>query len=61
MWLFYYFNFARSYDALKSKSPCFLMKKILTLIKTKLNQQIENLTQCFRDKPCSSANKRIAN
>ena len=25
VWLFYYFNFERSYDVLNSKSPCFLL------------------------------------
>ena len=25
VWLFYYFNFERNYDVLKSKSPCFLL------------------------------------
>ena len=27
VWLFYYFNFERSYDVLKSKSPCILLNK----------------------------------
>ena len=25
MWLFYYFNFERNYDNLKSKGPCILL------------------------------------
>ena len=27
VWLFYYFNFERNYDLLKSKRPCFLLNK----------------------------------
>ena len=27
MWLFYYFNFERNYDVLKSNSPCILLNK----------------------------------
>ena len=27
LWLFYHFNFERSYDILKSKSPCILLNK----------------------------------
>ena len=27
VWLFYYFNFERNYDVLKSKSPCILLEK----------------------------------
>ena len=54
MWLFYYFNFERNYDVLKSKSPCFCWTKIETLIKTKLNWKwkiphtaLERRTLCF--------------
>ena len=27
MWPFYYFDFEKSYDVFKSKSPCILLKK----------------------------------
>ena len=38
--LFYYFNFERNYDVLKSRSPDFLLNKnIKTLIKTKRNRK----------------------
>ena len=33
MWLFYYFNFERSYDVLNSKSPCILLKKNTNFLK----------------------------
>ena len=33
----YYFSFERNYDVLTSKSPCILLTKDLTLIKTKRN------------------------
>ena len=40
MWLFYYFNFERSYGILMSKSPCILLKKKQqTFIKTKRNRK----------------------
>ena len=39
VWLFYYFNFERNYGVFKSKSRCILLKKNITLIKTKRNQK----------------------
>ena len=54
MWFFYYFNFERNYDVLKSKSPCIYWTKIYTLIKAKQNQKLkishtvlERRTFCF--------------
>ena len=54
VWLFYYFNFERNYDVLKSKSPCTLLNKNINLIKTKRNQNwkiphtvLETRTLCF--------------
>ena len=38
LWLFYYFNFERSYDVLKSKNPCILLNKN---IKTKQNRKLK--------------------
>ena len=37
VWLFFYFNFERNYDVLKSKSPCILLNKkyIKSQIKSK--------------------------
>ena len=49
MLLFYDFHFERNYVVLKSKSPCFLLKKIQILIKTKRNQKMENATHNLRD------------
>ena len=54
VWLFYYLNFERNYDFLKSKSLCFLLsKKINFKIKTKQNRKwkipntvLERLTLC---------------
>ena len=34
-WLFYYFNFGRNYNVLKSKSPCFLLSKNINPNKNK--------------------------
>ena len=39
VWLFYDFNFERSYDVLKSKSSCILLNKNTNLIKTKRNRK----------------------
>ena len=54
MWRFYYFNFERSYDVLKSKSSCTLLNKYINLIKTERNQKwkmphtvLEIQTLCF--------------
>ena len=49
MWLFYYFNFARNYDVLKSKNPCILLNKIINFIKneTELKTVLERRTLCF--------------
>ena len=48
MWLFYYFNFERSY-VLKSKSPCILLNKNINLNKTDTEMKIENRTHRFRE------------
>ena len=54
LWLFYYFNFERNYDVLKSKSSCIYWTKTLTSIKAKQNPKLkiphtvlERRTFCF--------------
>ena len=54
MWLFYYFNFERSYDVLKWKSSCILLSKNINLIKAEWNWKwkiphtvLERCTLCF--------------
>ena len=37
MWLFYYFNFEKNYDILKSKTPSILLNKNINFDKTKWN------------------------
>ena len=48
MWLFYYFNFERNYDALKSKSTCILLNKNIIFNENETESNIENPTQSFR-------------
>ena len=59
MWLFYYFNFERNYDFLKSKSPCVLLNKNINLNKNETESKMQNPTYNFRDEPY--AHIRIAN
>ena len=49
MWLFYYFNFERNYDVLKSKSPCILLNKNINLNKNEAESKMENPTHSFRE------------
>ena len=49
MWLFYYFNFERNYDVLKSKSPCILLNKNINFNKNETESKMENLTHRFRE------------
>ena len=49
MWLFYYFNFERNYDVLKSKSSCFLLNENINFHKNERESKIENPTQSFRE------------
>ena len=44
MWLFYYFNFERKYDVLKSKSPCILLNKSINFNKNETESKMENPT-----------------
>ena len=45
VWLFYYFNFEKSYDALKSKSPCILLNKNINFNNNETESKMENRTQ----------------
>ena len=54
MWLFYYFNFERNCEVLKSKSPCILLIRNTNFNKKKRNQKwkiphtvLERRTLCF--------------
>ena len=49
MWLFYYFNFERNYDVLKSKSPCILLNKNINFNKNKTESKMENPTHSFTE------------
>ena len=55
VWFFYYFDFERNYDLLKSKSLRILLKKSINFKKTKQDGKH------FKDEPCASAHIRIAN
>ena len=53
VWFFYYFNFGRTYDVFRWKSPSILLDK---------NVKFENgksHTQFKRDEPCTSADVKI--
>ena len=54
VWLFYYFNFERNYDVLKSKSPCILLNKNINFNKNETDRKwkmphtvLERRTLCF--------------
>ena len=47
MWLYYYFDFERNYDALKSKSPSILRNKSSNFNKNKTELKLENPTHSF--------------
>ena len=49
MWLYYYFNFERNYDILKSKSPFILLNKNINFNKSETKLKIENPTYSFRE------------
>ena len=49
VWLFYYFNFERNYDALKLKSPCILLNKNMYFNKNEMEPKMENPTLSFRE------------
>ena len=49
MWFFYYYNFERNYDVLKSKSGYFQLDKNINFNKNEAELKIENPTHKFRD------------
>ena len=49
MWLLYYSNFERSYDVLKTKSPFFLLIKIINFNKNEMESKMENRTRSFTE------------
>ena len=49
VWLFYYFNFKRNYDVLKSKSPCILLNRNINFNKNETESQMENPIHSFRE------------
>ena len=48
-WLFYYFNFKRNYDILKTKSPCILLNKNMNFNKNGRDSKMENPAHSFKD------------
>ena len=56
--MFYYFNFERNCNTLKSKSPCILLNKNINFNKKETESKMENCTHSFRG---ASAHIRIAN
>ena len=61
---FFNFKFERSYDVLKSKSPCTLLKKNINFAKNETESKMEipkSHIQFQRDEPCASAHLKIAN
>ena len=49
MWLFYYFNFERNYEVLKSKSPFISLNKNINFDKNKTESKMGNSTHGFRE------------
>ena len=49
MWLFYYFDFGRNYDVLKSKNPCISMNKNINFNKNETEWKMKNTTHSFRE------------
>ena len=60
MWFFYYFNFERNYDVLKSKSSFILLNKNINFNKNETESKMEYPAHSFRES-CASPNIRIAN
>ena len=48
-WVFYYFNFERNYDILKSRSPFILLNKNINFSKNETESKMENPTHSFRE------------
>ena len=49
VWLFYYFNFERNYDVLKSKSSWILLSKNINFNKNGTESKMENPAYSFRE------------
>ena len=49
MWLFYYFDFERNYDVLKSNNPCILLNKNINFKKNETEWKMENPTHLIKD------------
>ena len=49
MWLFYYFNFERNYDVLKSKSPNIFWNKNINFNRNETGSKMEDPTRSFRE------------
>ena len=49
MWLFYYFDFERNYEVLKSKSPFISLNKNINFNKNKTESKMGNSTHGFRE------------
>ena len=49
VWLFYYFNFERSYGILTSKIPWTLLNKNINLNKNKTEMKMENPSHSFKE------------
>ena len=49
VWLFYYFNFERSYKVFKSNSPWILLNKNINFCKNEMESKMENTTHSFRE------------
>ena len=47
--LFYYFNFERNYEVVKSKSPCILLHKNINFNKNETELKMQNRTHSFRE------------
>ena len=61
VWLFYYFNFERNYDALKLKSPCILLNKNIYFNKNEMESKMEIPHLVLERRTLCLAHKRIAN
>ena len=47
--LFYYLNFGKNNEVLKSKSPCFLLNKNIDFNENETRSKIETVTHTFRE------------
>ena len=46
---FYYFDFERNYDVLKSNSPCFLLNKNININENETESKMKNPTFTYRE------------